>query len=86
MDDQCFKWAVTRALNPVKREENKNPDRITKILKSQAEKLDWSGLNFTVKPCGRDIAIFQMSCGININILSYDDDENKVYTLRLSRQ
>ena len=32
-DDQCFKWAVTRALNPVKRD----AERITKILKTQAK-------------------------------------------------
>ena len=31
-DNQCFKWAVTRALNKPG-EDNKNPGRITKILK-----------------------------------------------------
>ncbi len=30
-DTQCFKWAVTRALNPV----DKNPNRITNELKKQ---------------------------------------------------
>ena len=40
-NDQCFKWSVTRALHPVE----KNSERITKILKYQSERLDWSGLN-----------------------------------------
>ena len=33
-NDKCFKWAVTRALNPVDRD----AERITKILRTQAEK------------------------------------------------
>ena len=35
---------VARALNPVK----KNSERITKELKDQSKRLDWSGLNFPV--------------------------------------
>ena len=31
-DDQCFKWSVTRSLNPV----DKNAERITKELKKQS--------------------------------------------------
>src|SRR6266496_3525939 len=41
-DDQCFKWCVTRALNPV----DKNQEIITKRLKIQAEQLDWKGIKF----------------------------------------
>ena len=43
-DNQCFKWCVVRALNPV----DKNPNRITKELIEQAESLNWSGLKFPV--------------------------------------
>ena len=43
-DDQCFKWCITRALNPA---EN-HPERITQKLREQAEKLDWSGISFPV--------------------------------------
>ena len=39
-DDQCFKWCVTRALHPVERN---HPERITKKLRAQADKLNWSG-------------------------------------------
>ena len=44
-DDQCFKWSVVRALNPV----DVHPERITKELKDQSERLEWSGLKFPVK-------------------------------------
>ena len=37
-----FKWAVTRALNPV----NKNTERITIELREQAKTLNWDGINF----------------------------------------
>ena len=37
-DDQCFKWSITRALNPV----DVHPERITKELKDQSERLDWT--------------------------------------------
>ena len=45
-DNQCFKWAVTRGLNPVK----KNPKRITEELERQAEELNWDGIKFPT-PC-----------------------------------
>ena len=44
-DNLCFKWSVTRALNPVE----KNSERITKELKEQSVKLNWNGLTFPVK-------------------------------------
>jgi hypothetical protein len=43
-DNECFKWCVTRALNPVE----EHPERITKELKKQAEQLNWSGIEFPV--------------------------------------
>ena len=36
-DNQCFKWAVTRALNPVKQ----NAGRIDKNSRAQAGKYNW---------------------------------------------
>src|SRR5688572_2919690 len=38
-DEECFKWCVTRALNPVE----EHPERITKELIKQSEELDWLG-------------------------------------------
>lgn len=78
-DDQYFKWAVTRALNPV----GNNPQRIKKELKSQAGKYNWEGLGFPTKV--KDIHKFEKNNNINANVFSYDDDTKKVYTLRLSK-
>ena len=44
-DEQCFKWCVTRALNPVE----EHPERITKELKRQSERLNWDDLKFPVE-------------------------------------
>ena len=78
-DDQCFKWAVTRALNPV---EN-NPQRIKGILRTQAEKYNWNDIKFPMKL--KDILKFENNNNINVNVFSYDDGTKKVYTLRLSK-
>ena len=79
-DDQCFKWCITRALNPV----NKDPQRITKNLKTQAEELDWGGTNFSVSLS--DISTFENhNAGIKVNVFGYDEDEKLVYPLRHSK-
>ena len=76
-DDQCFKWSVTRALHPVE----KNSERITKILKDQSKRLDWSGLKFPVKL--DQIVIFEkFNPSISINVFGFEGD---VYPLRLSK-
>ena len=41
-DDECFKWAVTRALDPVER----NPERITKTLRKQSIQYNWQDISF----------------------------------------
>ena len=50
-DQECFKWSVTRALNPVV----DNPKRVTKILKEQVEILNWEGVNF--KKCVKIVKV-----------------------------
>ena len=76
-DDQCFKWSVVRALNPV----DVHPERITKELKDQSERLDWSGLKFPVKL--DHIVIFEkFNPFISMNVFGFEGD---VYPLRLSK-
>ena len=76
-DNQCFKWCVTRALNPV----DKNPNRITKELIEQAKRLNWSGLNFPVDL--KQIKIFEKNNpDISINVFGY---EGEVYPLKISK-
>ena len=62
-DNQCFKWCVVRALNPVK----KNSERITKELIEQAKSLKWNGLKFPVDL--KQIKIFENNNpSISINV------------------
>ena len=76
-DDQCFKWSVTRARHPV----DKNSERITKELKKQSEKFDWSGLKFLVKL--DQIRIFEKNNpSFSINVFGFAKD---VYPLRISK-
>lgn len=81
-DDQCFKWATTRALHPV----DDHPQRITKMLKTQAKEYNWDDIEFPTKV--RDICKFEKNNGINVNVFSYDETVGQygaVYTLRLSK-
>ena len=43
-DDECFKWAITRSLNPV---EN-HPEHIDRKLRATSMVLNWEGLKFPV--------------------------------------
>lgn len=75
-DDQCFKWFIARALNPVV----KNQERISKILRKQADELNWNKIIFPVK--WHDIDIFERhNKGIAVNVFGY---EEHVYPLRIS--
>ncbi len=76
----CFKWAVTRALNPVE----DNPQRITNELRKQAEKYDWSGVTFPTKV--KDISIWEKNNKnkFNINVFGYNEDAKKLYTIRIA--
>lgn len=49
-DNECFKWCITRVLNPVK----KNSERVTSLLREQSEALNWGGIEFPVKVCNTD--------------------------------
>ncbi len=77
-DDQCFKWAVTRALNPT----DNHPERVTKELKDQAEKLNWDGITFPTKT--KDIHIWEKNNDKTVNVFGYDEDTKKVYVIRMS--
>ena len=76
-DNQCFKWCVARAWNPVE----KNSERITKELRDQSKRLDWSGLKFPVDL--KQIKIFEKNNpDISINVFGY---EGEVYPLKISK-
>ncbi|PFX30928.1 Schlafen family member 5 [Stylophora pistillata] len=75
-DEECFKWCVTRALHPVQ----SNPKRITKILRKQAEKLVWDGIEFPMEV--KSISRFEkLNPEIGVNVYMY---ENGLNPLRVS--
>ena len=76
-DNQCFKWCIARALNPV----DKNPNRINKELIEQAKSLNWNGLKFPVDL--KQIKIFENNNpSISINVFGYEDE---IYPLKISK-
>ena len=76
-DNLCFKWSVTRSLNPV----DVHPERITNELKDQSERLDSSGLKFPVDL--KQIEIFEkFNPSISINVFGFDET---IYPLRISK-
>ena len=76
-DDECFKWAITRALNPVE----KNSERIDKKLRETSKDLNWEGLNFPVNLSDIN-KIENHNPSISVNVFGY---EKLVYPLRISK-
>ncbi len=75
-DNQCFKWAVTRAVNPV----DKNAEQIDRNLRAKAEALNWDGISFPTQL--KDIDKFERNNPtISVNVHGYEKD---VYPLRTS--
>ena len=75
-DDECFKWAITRALNPVE----KISERIDIKLRETSKTLHWEGLKFLVNLS--DINKFENhNSSISVNVFGY---EKLVYPLRIS--
>ena len=74
--DECFKWAITRALNPV----GKNSERIDKKLRETSKDLNREGMKFPVNLS--DINKFKNhNSSISVNVFGY---EKLVYPLRIS--
>ena len=72
-DDEYFKWAIRRTLNPVE----KNSERIYKKLREKSEVLNWDGLKFPVNLS--DINKFDNhNSSISVNVFGY---EKLVYPL-----
>ena len=74
-DDQCFKWAVTRALHPV----DNHRERVTAELCKQAETLNWKGIEFPT-PCFAR-CFDKLSKNNNISVLVFAYDGKKIIPL-----
>ena len=77
-DDQCFKWAISRAINPT----DVHPERKTTLLRKPADQLDWNGIEFPVAVEERCIRRFEINNNISVNIFGY---EHVIYPLYLSK-
>lgn len=76
-DNECFKWCVTRTLNPVERD----AERISKILRVRAEKLNMNGIEYPVSLKAID-KVEKQNPDISVNVFGY---ESNVYPLRVSK-
>ena len=80
-DNECFKWAVTRALNLI----DKHAERITNELREQAKQLNWTGLEFPMSV--KHISKFEkQNADVAVNVFGYETEGKKeyVYPLRIS--
>ena len=75
-DNECFKWAVTSAVFPAK----EHGERLSKQMRKDSEKFDWTGIEFPVSL--KQIDKFEKQNNYAINVLGY---EGVVYPLRLSK-
>ncbi len=79
-DNECFKWAITRTLNPKK----DIPHRVTRELRQQAEKYDWDDVTFPTKVT--DIGKWEKANNVGIDVFGYDEDDKRLYTVRTCDQ
>ncbi|CAB4024905.1 Hypothetical predicted protein [Paramuricea clavata] len=66
-DIMCFKYAVTRALHPVKKKANV----VSKRLRKQTEKYNWQGLTFPVAV--KDVKTFSKNNNIGVNVFVIEE-------------
>src|SRR6218665_1773192 len=79
VDNECFKWCITRALNPVEY----HPERITGELIEKAKALNWSGIEFPVAADANIIRKIERNNSININVFGY---EKIIFPIYVSKQ
>ena len=76
-DNECFKWAVTSAVFP----KEKNAERLSKQMREDSKKFDWTGIEFPVSE--EFVDKFENQNPYAINVLGY---EGVVYPLRISKK
>ena len=76
-DNECFKWAVTSAVFPAK----EHGERLSKQMRKDSEKFDWTGIEFPVSL--KQIDKFEKQNNYAINVFGY---EGVVYPLRISKK
>ena len=82
-DNECFKWAVTSAVFPAERD----GERLSKRMKKDSEKFDWTGIKFPVSL--KQIDKFENQNNYAINVFGCECVEypvDVVYPLRISKK
>ena len=69
---------MIRALNPVERD----AERVSKVLKKQTEKYDWSGIEFPTPCCDKQFKIFEKNN--NVSIIVFGHEGNNIILLYVS--
>ena len=77
-DEKCFIYCLGRWKNPV----DKNPQRITPLLRKQCEEFNLEGISFPIS--WRGIDRFERQNDISVNVLGLDGKE--IVTLRKTRE
>jgi hypothetical protein len=77
-DNECFKWAVGRVLNPTQ----EHGERITKLLREQSKDYKWDSITFPTKL--KDIQKWEKDNNIGVNVFGFDEEMERVFTLKLS--
>ena len=75
-DNECFKWCITRAMNPI----GKNQNLITKKLREKSELFDWTGVNFPTS--FKDVSRFEKNNLIFMKVLGWDEEKKEIVHLR----
>ena len=76
-DHECFKWAITSAVFA----KEKNSERLSKQMREDSKKFDWTGIEFPVSL--KLIDKFENHNPYAINVFGYED---VVYPLRISKK
>ena len=82
-DQQCFKWAVTRAMFLPAKKPQQRDNVVTKNFRKQAGRLYWDGINFPTTLHETDV--FENLNRISVMVLGWDDEEKRVTYLRLPK-
>ena len=77
-DNECFKWAVTSAVYQV----NKNAEILSKKMRQDSEKFDWTGIEFPVTL--KNIKTFEKNNPYAVNVYGYEGGQ--IYPLRISKR
>ena len=77
-DSECFKWCITRAMNPLGKSKNQN--LVKKKLREQSKIFDWTGVNFPTS--FEDISRFEKNNCVSVKVLGCDEHRREIVHLR----